>query len=121
MECSLKPAFALTLRALDGPVPTDTLLRVKYGGGVEEYRVSDAVQTQEVTFCQRRSEDGGAVPAGEPPSEVTCELWTQGAATIAIETSSYPRLDSSLEAEAEGRCIQTVEVTLTLGEGDGGV
>lgn len=120
VECRLRPAFSLRLSAVQGSLPADTLLRVKYGGGVEEYRVSDSVQTQKVVFCQRRSTDGGPLEAGVSADEIACELWTQGAATVTVESSPYPTLEEPLEAEADGRCIRTVEVDLVLGETDAG-
>ena len=120
-ECALRPAFELTVRAASGPVPDDLYLKIKYGGGVEEYRVSDTVQTQEVMFCQRRDADGGAPEAGAAAKEVFCKLWTQGAATLTVETSAYPRIERALEAKADGDCILTVEESVVLSVPEAGI
>ena len=113
-ECTLRPAFELTVRAASGPVPDDMRLKVKYGGGTEEYSVSDTTQTQEVVFCQRRDPDGGVPEAGLPVGEVFCKLWTQGAADLTVESSKYPKLERTLEAKADGDCILTVEEVVVL-------
>ncbi|MEZ4222374.1 MAG: hypothetical protein R3B13_15660 [Polyangiaceae bacterium] len=119
-ECHLRPAFELSVRAAAGPIPDDLHVKIKYGGGVEEYSVSDTVQTQEVLFCQHRDFDGGVPEAGAPVGEVFCKLWTQGATDLTVESATYPRLEKRLEAKASGDCIQTVAETVVLGDVDGG-
>ncbi len=120
-ECPLKPAFQLSLSASEGPLPPDTVLRVKYGGGLEEYRLNDLVHTQEVVFCQHRLDGGLPAEAGVPVDELYCEMWTQGAATVTVEATGYPDLEQKIEAQAKDRCILTVDVSLRLDLGDGGV
>ena len=120
-DCPLRPAFQLRLVTAGAkPLPSDTVLRVKYGGGVEEYRLDEAVHSQENVFCQHRDVDGGPVEAGASVNELSCVLWTQGAADISVEASGYPDLEKTLEAKGKNRCIETVDVTLTLDAGDGG-
>lgn len=97
------------------------MLRVKYGGGFEEYRLSDPVHTQEVVFCQHRLDGGVPAEAGVPVDELYCEMWTQGAATVTVQATGYPDIEQEIEAEAEDRCIKTVDVSLRLDLGDGGV
>jgi hypothetical protein len=121
-ECPLRPAFQLHLQTATGTaLPADTVVRVKYGGGVEEYRLDEVIHSQENVFCQHRDQDGGPVEAGAQVGELSCVLWTQGAATITVEASGYPDLEKDLEAKGKNRCIETVDVTLTLDAGDGGI
>ncbi len=120
-ECTLRPAFELTVRAASGPVPDDMRLKIKYGGGTEEYAVSDTTQTQEVMFCQRRGSDGGVPEAGVPAGEVFCKLWTQGAADLTVESSKYPKLERTLQADADGECILTVEELVVLSLPEAGI
>ncbi len=120
-ECALRPAFELTVRAATGSVPSDLRLKIKYGGGVEEYAVSDTVQTQEVLFCQRRDVDGGVPEAGAEVGEVFCKLWTQGATALTVETAQYPKVERTLEAKADGECILTVEETVVLAVPEAGL
>lgn len=117
-DCKLVAAFELTVRAVPGPLPADTTLEVQYGGGTETFRLDQGVQTQEVVLCDETAKDAGAADGGV--AEVHCRLWTQGAAKVTVTASGYPTVEETLEAKAQGKCIQTVPVEIVLGDADGG-
>jgi hypothetical protein len=52
---------------------------------------------------------------------LSCDLWTNAAATINIQGSGYPVLEQQLEAEKDDCGIKTVDYSLVLGAGDGGI
>jgi hypothetical protein len=132
--CPTVPAFKLTLHAASGPLPDDTVLKVKYGGGVEEFKLADATHQQEVVLCDIETEDAGLDPeagsdAGVDPEAGTaepravalsCKVWAQGAATVTATGTGYPEVQRELEAKLDGKCIKTVPVDLLLGELDAG-
>lgn len=113
-ECKARAAFDLEVRAASGALPSDTSVLVEYGGGQEEYRLDDPVHQQEDVLCTTEPADAGAVMT------LRCALWTQGAATVTVRASGYPELQEELEAQADGKCIETVPVVLTLGDVDAG-
>lgn len=113
-DCKVVAAFDLTLRAAVGPLPPDTTIDVQYGGGIESYRVETGMQSQEVVLCDDDAADAGYV------TRVHCKLWTQGAATVKVTASGYPAIEQTLEAKAQGTCIQTVPVEIVLGDQDAG-
>lgn len=143
LGCSSKPpqghdcpgpraAFHVTITAKNGPLPADTVVKVAYGGGIEEYDLASPPDQPEVVFCDRvqadagaGQTDGGTDDAGNvasgPVEALTCSLWTNAAATIDIDGSGYPVLEQQLEAEKDDCGIKTVEYTLVLGAGDGGI
>ncbi len=136
-----RPAFRLILTAGGAPLPGDLELRVRYGGGSEEYSLSDPDSTPRVVFCAPATADGGSAPqntssgsdagadAGAtpvPPSTIealACELWTSGAATVIVEASGYQTIETRLEAEIDTACddIVTKNVPLDLAGSDAGV
>lgn len=118
-ECTVKAAFELTVRTVSGALPGDTTLEVKYGGGVEAYRVDQGMQNQEVVLCTTDTAD--ASDAGQAANEVYCKLWTQGAAAVTVTATGYPTVKQDLEAKAQGKCIQTVPVEIVLGDQDAGI
>jgi hypothetical protein len=131
LECpEPHPSFDVLIVAKDGPLPSDTLVTVAYGGGSEEYR-ADAPGPKQVVFCEPTTADGGALPpmgaggesgaggaGGEPSANanggapnslgggggvggetgatphasallegIRCQLWTQGPATVTVDTN----------------------------------
>jgi hypothetical protein len=128
-KCPARAAFRLDLSALGGPLPTDTTVVVKYSGGVEEYRLGDSAHQQEAVLCQQElagvdAGDAAAGDAGGPSPEVlslTCDLWTQGAATVTATATGYPSKVKELEAQADAdKCIITVPVDVVFGDEDAG-
>ncbi len=143
-----RAAFHVTITAKYGPLPADTVVRVVYGGGEEEYALASPPAQPAVVFCHPIAADGGvatsdagdagdvdaaidassaeagsgATDAGTSPvAALSCDLWTNAAATINIQGSGYPVLEEQLQAEKDDCGIKTVEYALVLGEGDGGI
>ena len=129
-------SFRVVIVAPGSRLPADTVLRVKYGGGEEEYRLADP-QTPDVVFCRHAIADGGLLSkdasvgdGGESDAGVSlssvealsCKLWTNGAATATVQASGYEELVAELEAEIDDKCdeIVTKDVMLELVAGDGG-
>jgi hypothetical protein len=136
-DCPSGPDFEVLISALDAPLPADTVVTVNYGGGVvEEYRIPDHGK-HHVLFCAPSDREGnpvnvgghggeGALEApggrGGAPSSgfeaLSCELWTDGPATLSVETSRYPTRTEELRAK-NGKC--TVSSEIELSADDGGV
>jgi len=117
--CTIEPAFQLSVRAVSGELPSDTVIKAQYGGGVEEFHVDVTNPTLEVLLCVATSADAG-VDAGAGVQRIDCKLWAQGAATVTVTASGYPDLVQELEAQLDGECFKTVPVDLVLGDEDGG-
>jgi hypothetical protein len=73
--------------------------------------------------------DAGLVPldAGNPAApgsvrRLECEVWTDGAASLTVAGGGFEQVERQLEVETD-ECggFHTVEVSLTLGDTDGGV
>jgi hypothetical protein len=77
--------------------------------------------------------DAGPPPDAAAVGSLLCTLWTQGAATIVVESGEMPRLQCADTVSTE-RCerelqvdldacgnIKTVDVTLALTESEGGM
>jgi hypothetical protein len=137
-DCPSGPDFEVLISALDAPLPADTVVTVTYGGGVmEEYRIPDHGK-HHVLFCMPSDREGNPVETGgnggQGPLEggasgrggfpgsgfeaLSCSLWTDGPASLSVETSRYPTQTQELRAK-EGKC--TVSSEIELGLGDGGV
>lgn len=156
-----RAAFHVTITAKNGPLPSDTVVQVEYGGGSEKYDLAAPPAQPEIMFCHPSQADAGAsdsgsagsggggstdaaieaghadaaieaghadaaggsdagnVPTG-PVIALTCDLWTNSAATINIQGSGYPMLKQELQAEKDDCGIKTVDYALVLGESDGG-
>jgi len=135
-DCPSGPDFEVLISALDAPLPADTVVTVHYGGGVtEEYRIPDHGKHY-VLFCEPTDRDGNPVgtgghggegqlaagrngPGGSPGSgfeALTCELWTDGPATLSVETSRYPKRTEDLQAK-NGKCTVSSEVELSPEDG----
>lgn len=131
-----RAAFHVIITAKNGPLPSDTVVKVAYGGGIEEYDLASPPDQPEVVFCTKvdadagagsGATDGGVNDAGTPDAgsgpvaALSCDLWTNAAATINIQGSGYPVLEQQLEAEKDDCGIKTVDYSLVLGAGDGGI
>lgn len=118
-QCKVVPAFRLNLRAASGPLPPDTMLEVKYGAGVESYRLDQGDTGQENVLCHTDAPDGG--DAGKDVSQIDCELWTQGAAKVTLTATGYDTIVKDLGAKEDpDKCLETVTVTIILGDLDAG-
>jgi hypothetical protein len=115
-QCSVVPAYELTLTAVSGPLPPDTRLTVQYGGGTETYRVDTGDQDQKVVLCKTDVPDGG--DAGPVVTEVRCELWTQGSTLVTVEATGFDTVEKSLKPDKDGDCFNTLPVEITLGDQD---
>ena len=123
----------MTITALNGALPPDTVVKVGYGGGTEEYDLASPPAQPEVVFCKQVGADSGtgagdaggaeagSTDAGSAPvMALVCDLWTNAAATIDVEGSGYPLLEQQLQAQKDDCGIKTVEYALVLGETDAG-
>jgi hypothetical protein len=116
------PAFAITVRAADGPLPADILIRLAYGGGMEEFALeAPAPDDERVMFCDPLgSAAAAAAGAGGEAATGTmeallCKVWIEGAATLWVTGGNYPELVEELEGEANECGPETVEEELVLG------
>lgn len=113
------PAFVVTIRSNEGPLPPDTRLHVKYGSGEERYSLREPNAPANVIFCATIAGDG-APDAGGAVQALVCELWTQGAAQITVEASGYPSIMRNLKAQRNRCGIETVDDEFLLQARDGG-
>jgi hypothetical protein len=132
------PDFDVLIAALDVPLPADTVVRVKYAGGqMEEYRLADR-ETPQVLFCEPTDREGnppgsgghgghtaaapsaggeGGAASGGGVEAIRCTLWTDSSATLIVETSLFPTVETELSAK-KGKC--TVSAEILVGPGDAG-
>lgn len=123
-------AFHVAITAADGPLPQDTALSVTYGGVTEDYALASPPTQPEVVYCTRLLGDAGAPDAGADAAtpdggalvvdSLSCDLWTQAAATIQVEASGYPTITENLAPKTNDCGVMTVEYALVLDRGDGG-
>ena len=120
------PAFRLLVDAMGRTLPDDVSIRVLYGGGVEFFQASGENKPM-VVLCkvQRRdstdNHDAGYDDAGydrvdwSPIMNVTCDLWTNGAATVTVAASGYATEERKLEAKTDSDCgLLLTQVVITL-------
>ncbi len=122
-----QPAFHVTLTASDGPLPADTTLRVTYGGQSEEYALLSPPAQPAVVYCTPQYADDADAAADADADAGTrdvvalsCDLWTQAAATIEVQAADYPKLTADLEPDTNDCGIKTVDYPLLLDKGDAG-
>jgi len=98
----------LTLRTESGaPLPPDAHLTVAAGSGTEEFDADELPAAPNLAFCAAAG-DGGV-------TELTCKLWTSGAAELTITATGYePVQRRKLVAEADPCGIKTVDVKIAL-------
>lgn len=121
--------------AENGPLPSDTVVTVKSGSGVEAYALASPPLQPETVFCHPMGADAGAdasadasadtgpADASVPPRPIDalfCLLWTNGAAQVTIRGSGYPDLIQMLDAQRDSCGIKTVDESLVLGAPDAG-
>jgi len=120
------PTFRLTVRCADGTVPPDATVNVKYSGGVEQFDASHPDDTPKSVFCtlhhdgdlDASSLQDASVGSGGI-SEVVCELWTDGPATVRVSASGYPDVEETFYPDSDDCGLVTTEETITLERGDG--
>jgi hypothetical protein len=134
-NCTSLPDFEILVSAVDAPLPPDTVVSIEYGGGVMEYYSLAGPSERHVLFCDVTDREGnpvtgaggqagqvaGGAGAGEGPADpveaLHCELWTDGPATVTVETTLYPTAVVPLHAKKD-KC--TVSADIELGPDDGG-
>jgi hypothetical protein len=116
-------AFIVTISTSSEPLPGDTLVRVHFGGGQDEYRL-DRPPSPTVLFCDPLRDAGGATDAGSPVHALRCALWTEGSATLEVRASGYAPHTETLAAKAApeecGLAFVTQKVEVELEPADGG-
>jgi hypothetical protein len=105
-------------------------LRVRYGGGTENYVLRQPSPRPDVVFCAELAPADAGTPTevpdaalptpGAPIEALLCELWTQGAATLTVEASGYPATQRDLRARRDDCGIETVEDEIRLSAPDAG-
>lgn len=116
-QCTkVQAAFDLSVRAVSGPLPADTMITVGYAGGEETYRL-DTAQQLEVVLCNKVAPDGGDA-GGKEVTAVHCKLWTQSAATVTVTSNAYPTVERDLTAVKKNGCFETQAIEIVLGDQD---
>ncbi len=133
------PSFNLVVSAVDGPLPADTRINVRYGSNQEgePYALGQDSRKQAV-FCEEDTVQGGgpselretgdqaggaggagpAAPHEEGASAdvwaLRCRLYTQGPARIDITATGYETIeDRALSLDEDERCDVAAPIVLT--------
>ena len=142
LVCPVGPDFQVLITAEYGPLPSDLLLRLHYGGRAygdpEELALAAPMPTRAL-FCYVSDRDGtypdGAVPLGgrqtgtagaggegggtavpgESIEALSCELWTDGSADLDVWSQMYGTVSVKLQTEKHV-CTVKSSVELTLGD-----
>jgi hypothetical protein len=145
INCPAGPDFKVLISAEYGPLPSDTVIRLHYGGRAfddpEELVLADPATPQalfcyvsdrngmypqdEVALGNDRPDAAGAGGAGgessgpgAPIQALLCALWTDGAANLDVVTQMYGVVSVKLQTTKN---LCTVESTIELMPGDGGM
>lgn len=98
--------YTVHVTAEDGPVPTDTKLRVRWSAAEEpEFDLADPETWKSV-------EDGSNVDCNLPPDatppvtleELVCELWTSGATDVEVLADGYLTVEETLTPAEMDEC-----------------
>jgi len=144
LECHAGPDFEVLISAQYIPLPSDTVIRLHYGGRAfddpEELKLA-APGTPQALFCypaardgtydhgaealgsDRASGAGGAAGAGGesnvsgPFEALLCKLWTDGSADLDVVTQMFGTTSVKLETKKR---VCTVESVLELAPPDAG-
>jgi len=136
-DCPSGPDFEVLITALDAPLPADIRISIEYAGGLNEvYSIPDHGK-HHALFCSPSDREGNPLPAGGQGGQgslgagesgrggasadsglegLACELWTDGPATLTVETSMYPKATEPLAAK-EGKCVVAAQIVLALPDG----
>jgi hypothetical protein len=129
------PAFRVMVVAPLGPLPRDTELRLTYQGTrQEDYNLHDRSMNEDLccramstipselraTSC---SDPDAGLPPHTPAMAIVCDVWSNGAAQIALSATGYDPAIHDLTATLDEECetIETSDITLTLQRGDAGM
>ena len=144
LECHGGPDFEVLISAPDIPVPSDTIIRLHYGGRAfddpEELRL-EAPGTPQALFCYPAARDGtydhnaealgsdrasgsagasgagGESSVGGPLEALLCRLWTDGSADLEVVTQVYGTISVKLQTKKR---VCTVASVVELAPPDGG-
>jgi hypothetical protein len=114
------PLYTVKLRAINGPVPIDTTVRVRWSAGEEPLFVLEDKTTwltlDEGSNVECDLDRSGPVPADL--AELSCELWTSGSTEIEINAAGYVTYEQTImpmELEGcDGPVPQVVDVELKI-------
>jgi hypothetical protein len=135
--------FEVLIRAPDAPLPSDTTVRLHYGGRAfddPEELVLAQPGTPQALFCYAATRDGvvepgasafgsslsaadgtagagGSDDGGAPLDALLCKLWTDGSADLEVETHLYGVVKAKLESKKR---VCTVWSVLELHPSDAG-
>lgn len=130
-----RPDFQVLVTALDAPLPADTLISIDYGAGGREYYSYPDRFEHNALFCTPSDREGNPLPEGGQGGQgpgaigaggegassgiegIFCDLWTDGPATMTVESALYPTETADLHAK-KGKCVLATEIV--LGPDDGG-
>jgi len=102
----------LGIDAQGGSVPENVLIRVVYGGGEETFQVGSET-AHGVLLCEVHRHD--ADDDQSPIRDLTCDLWSSGAATVSVTAQGYMDHEQDLEAEIDPDCgLMLTEVSIKL-------
>jgi hypothetical protein len=108
------PTFRLVVEAQDEFIPEDIRIRVRSGGGEEEFNAAEKEASPKVVFCELVHEQGDGEQVG-PIASVQCDLWTDGAATVWVNAHGYVEVMKDLEAEKDQKCgLKLTKETITI-------
>ena len=144
LVCPVGPDFQVLITAEYGPLPSDLLLRLHYGGRAygdpEELLLAAPAPTRAI-FCYvsdrngthlddaplggrqtgtagAGGEGGGAFMPGEAVEALSCELWTDGSADLDVWSELYGMVSVKLQTEKR---VCTVKSSVELTLDDAGV
>lgn len=132
------PDFDVLITAVDGPLPADTVVKMVFGGGMDEYRLTDDTTDPENLFCTPSDREGNPVladngeggrsaqaghdgGAGGASSDGTveglrCDVWSDSSVTLTVTTSTYPVAVAQLQGK-KGVCTVSSEIELSPSDG----
>ena len=136
-DCPSGPDFEVLITAFDAPLPADVRVSIEYAGGLNEHYSIPDHGKHRALWCTPSDREGNPLPAGGHGGQgsleagdsgrggasadsglegLECELWTDGPATLTVETSMYPKATEPLAAK-EGKCVVAAEIVLALPDG----
>jgi hypothetical protein len=133
--------FEVLLSAQNAPLPSDTVIRLHYGGRAfddPEELVLAEPGTPQALFCYAANRygvvesgavalgstatggeagAGGSDDGGAPLEALLCQLWTDGSADLDVVTQAYGKVSVKLESKKR---VCTVKSVLELRPADAG-
>jgi hypothetical protein len=105
--CPLRPEPMLTIavRALDGPVPRDTTIRITWSAGEEPaFTLSDPSTWKTLDEANIVCAVDRTMPPPSTLGALTCQLWTTGATLVQISARGYSDYENTLIPEPSEAC-----------------